>query len=389
MKVLHVIPSVSGVYGGPSRAIVDIEHALAQRAIDVTVAFTKDADEHVELFGEPMSEMRPPQQNRFGFLKNTRFYKISFDLSHWLKLNVQRFDLVHIHGLFSFPSVAAALVARGKGVPYIVRPVGVLQQYGMKQRRPIFKKISFALIERPLLEDSAAVHFTSAAEMSDAEKLGLHCNSVVIPLGIDVRATALRCGEYDSREVTILYLSRLDPKKNVEGLLQAFALVSNGRPNLVLKIAGDGTPQYVRKLKALAEAFDISDRVEWLGHIAGDRKAKMFLTASIFVLPSYSENFGIAAVEALAAGLPCIISDGVAIAPDIEKAGAGIVTSTDPRDLAAGICRLLGDKKRCLAMSAAARRLAEESFSIEIMGSRLEALYHTICEAHRRKAVGA
>jgi len=389
MRVLHVIPSVSDMYGGPSRAIIDIERALAQRAIDVTVVSTKDINEHMEFFGETAPGVGPLLPKRISFVKNTRFYKISFELGRWLKRNVEKFDLVHVHGAFSFPSVAAAFVARNKGVPYVVRPLGVLRQYGMNRRRPFLKRISFALIERALLESAAAVHFTSAAEMSDAEKIGLRCNGVVIPLGIDVRVTPPQWRENGSQLFTLLFLSRLDPVKNLEGLLRAFALVANETPNAVLKIAGDGAPQYVRSLKALAETLAIADRVEWLGHVTGGRKADLFSTASAFVLPSHSESFGIAAVEALAAGLPCIVSDEVAIAPDIEKAGAGVVTSTDPRDLAASIRRLQGDKKLCFVMSAAARILAEENFSLDVMGVRLEALYRRICEVDLRRPVKA
>ena len=108
------------------------------------------------------------------------------------------------------------------------------------------------------------------------------------------------------------------------------------------------------------------------------RKRDLLASASAFVLPSYSENFGLAVAEALAAGLPCVVSRGVALSAEIEKAGAGIVVGTMPEDIAAGLERLMGDRTGLSVKSTAARTLATNTFSIEMMGARLEALYRDI-----------
>jgi glycosyltransferase involved in cell wall biosynthesis len=128
----------------------------------------------------------------------------------------------------------------------------------------------------------------------------------------------------------------------------------------------------------LTRRLAIDGHVNWLGYVDGDRKSEVLVAASAFVLPSYSENFGIAAVEALAAGLPCLVSRGVAISNEIDKAGAGIVVGTTPNEIATGIKKLLDDGRGIPAMSAAARALAASAFSIDAMGARLEALYRDI-----------
>ena len=110
----------------------------------------------------------------------------------------------------------------------------------------------------------------------------------------------------------------------------------------------------------------------------GDKKSEVLAAASAFVLPSYSENFGIAVAEALAAGLPCLVSRGVALSDEVEKAGAGIVVGTTPEDIAAGLERLMGDRSGLSVKSTAARTLATNAFSIDTMGARLEALYRDI-----------
>ena len=144
-----------------------------------------------------------------------------------------------------------------------------------------------------------------------------------------------------------------------------------------MRIAGAGEAIYVASLRALSERIGVGRSVDWLGQTDGENKRRLLRTAHAFVLPSHSESFGIAAVEALAAGLPCIVSRNVAIAGDIAEAGAGIVTGMDPESLAAGI-RTLTEHDSLAAMSSAAHRLAVNRFSRDVMGERLAALYRAV-----------
>ena len=122
---------------------------------------------------------------RWYFRKQSEFYKVSVPLRAWLQRHASRFDVVHIHALFSFTSVIAAGVCRSAGIPYIIRPLGALTRYGMTQRRAFLKRLSFGLLERSLLRDAAAVHFTSSAELQEAEVLGVPMRSIIIPLGLE------------------------------------------------------------------------------------------------------------------------------------------------------------------------------------------------------------
>jgi glycosyltransferase involved in cell wall biosynthesis len=380
MKVLQVIPSVSAVRGGPSRAIVDIEHALGARGIEVTTVTSNDDGDARTLPVPCGVPVRTPCGTRWYFPRNTAFYKVSIGLGRWLKDNIEGFDVVHAHGLFSFAPIMAALLARRAGVPYVLRPYGVLAPYGMTQRRPLLKKLSVAFIERRLIESASAVHFTSSTERAEAEALGLKCKGVVVPLGIELGGSAESSNERQKRgnAFTLLSLSRIDQKKNIEGLLRAVKIILSRNPNVMLHVAGGGASKYIESLRSLARRLAIDDHVTWLGHVESDRKADALAAASAFVLPSHSENFAIAVVEALAAGLPCLVSRGVAISDQIEKAGAGIVVGTAPDDIAAGIEKILGNERAMAAMSLAARALARSAFSIDAMGARLEALYRDI-----------
>ena len=374
MNILHVIPSVAAADGGPSRAMIEIERALAARGLKCTTVTSNAGLAEVLPLGRPVATAFAM---RWYFPATTGFYKASLGLARWLARNIGDFDVLHAHALFSFAPVIAAHLARRAGVPYVLRPLGVLNAYGMQERRPWLKKLSLALIERRLIESAGAVHFTSIAEQTEAEALGLRCKSVVIPLGVELPQAGRRARKRGGPFV-LLFLGRIDPKKNIESLLRALARL----PETVrLQIAGNGAPDYVRRLRALAAELGVEKRVEWLGYVEGARKAAALERAQAFVLPSHSENFGIAVVEALACGLPCVVSQQVAIAPAIAQARAGIVTGQDPVSIAKGIDALRAGPAGYRAMSAAARTLAQDSFSSAAMGERLEALYRGLARA--------
>lgn len=387
MRVLHVIPSVSLAHGGPSRAILQIEHALTVRGVSIEVATTDDDGPGKRA---PVTQSKDSHPDiavvRHYFAKRLEFYKVSPAFARWIFRRVRDYDLVHIHALFSFTSVAAAWAARQAGVPYVVRPLGTLNQYGVTQRRAGLKQLSLKLIEGPLLRHAAAVHFTSDAEREEAASLGIAMRSVVVPLGFaapplqDASIFLKRHPELAGLRI-VLVLSRLDPVKNVEGLLRAFSLVRTSQSDASLVIAGDGDPAYVAGLKHLAAELGLAECVVWAGFVDGELKASALAAAQLFVLPSFSENFGIAAAEALLAGLPCVLGKGVAISDEVVNAGAGLAVSPDPESIAEGMRAVLRDEALRAAMSRRAIDLAHGKYSIEAMGAGLHALYRKILSA--------
>jgi glycosyltransferase involved in cell wall biosynthesis len=394
LKVLHVIPSLSMVHGGPSRAIVLIEQSLKDRGATVETATTDDdgPGRHLDrALGQPVEE---GGAIRHYFRKTFDRYKVSTSMARWLFGHVRDYDIVHIHALFSFSSTAAAWAARRAGVPYIIRPLGTLANYGMTRRRPWLKSLSLALLERPMLRHAAAVHFTSDAERAEAAALGVSMRDAVIPLAVERTAPAdvelLFASFPQLRDKhSVLYLSRLDPKKNVEGLLRAIAVCAVDLPEIRWVVAGAGDRLHVEHLHGLARHLGIEDRIVWTGQIEGELKAAAFAHAELFVLPSFSENFGIAAAEALQAGLPVILGKGVALSDLATECGAGIAVDPDPDAIAAGIRSYLLDPSARARAGTNAKACAAREFSMETMGARLVGLYETILAAPDKKWPGA
>ena len=390
IRSLHVIPSLSLEHGGPSYAVRAMARALAKADVDITIATTDDDGNEARLkvpIGEPVKE---EQATIYYFRRNIVPYKMSFGLARWLRSNISRFDIVHIHALFSFSSTAAARMAHWQGVPYIIRPLGVLNRYGLENRRPLLKKISLSLFELRILRYSAAIHYTSEAERLEAsgisEAIASH-KSVVIPLPIeaakgDPEDFRQRFPQVAGRRV-ILFLSRIDEKKGIELLLDAFAEVRRQISDVVLVVAGSGAPHYLEKLSQRAKDLGVSGAVVWTGHLDGKIKAGSFAAATMFVLPSHSENFGVAAAEALSAGLPTIVTESVAISEDIRKYDAGIIAKSNSAELAVAIHDILSRPDLASRLATNAQRLAIDRYSPGSVGRQLRELYDAILQSRR------
>jgi glycosyltransferase involved in cell wall biosynthesis len=268
-----------------------------------------------------------------------------------------------------------------------VRPLGSLDPWSMKQNAFV-KKIMWKLAVRRMLHAAAAVHYTADEERQLAESsLGLN-NGVVIPLGIAMQGFQEQDnpGLFRKRHPLlgkspyILTLSRLHPKKNIELLLEVFLTLAKRRAafDWRLVIAGDGEAAYVDSLKRLVRQKDGEQRVLFAGWLDGAERASALRSAALLALPSHQENFGLAAAEALACGVPVVVSEHVNLAPDIEKYGAGWVTSLDAEKFSSTLNEALQDEAECNRRGGAGRQLVLQRFSWEEVGSRLLDLYERV-----------
>jgi glycosyltransferase involved in cell wall biosynthesis len=383
MKVLHVIPSIAPVHGGPSAALPVMAAALERAGVDVDVVTTDDAGPGRRFAGIGSGWVDESWGRCRYFPKQTDFYKVSVPMLLWLLRHVPDYDAVHVHGLFSFPSTAGAFAARVRGVRYFVRPLGVLNQWGLRNRRRWLKRVSMELLELRLLAGATAVQYTTRQEEMEARLSGVSARGVVVPLGLDLE-TYRPCREPEDFGVffpqlsgsrVVLFLSRLDRKKGLEVLLEAFARLRTGEPDVRLLVAGDGEPAYVESLMRRAETLGLGETILWAGFLEGSAKIAALQGARVYCLPSYSENFGIAAVEAMACGIPCVFTPGVGIAREAELAGAALVVPAESRRLEEALGSLLRSPRRAMEMGEQARWMVEREYSMAGMGAGLKAMY--------------
>jgi glycosyltransferase involved in cell wall biosynthesis len=368
--------------------------SLAKHGVEVHIATTDDDGPDRR---RPVPLAQPLAQEdgttiRY-FPRQTRFYTFSWPLTRWLARHVRDYDIVHIHALFSYAAIPASWAAARRGVPYVVRPLGTLNRWGMRQRRPVLKQLSFRLVERRILEGAAAIHYTSEQERLEARELGIYSPAAVIPLGVDlddVAQTAMPDGFLRARpslagRTLVLFLSRLDPKKGLDILLPAFSRVRRTHPEAALVLAGDGEETFVASLRDAVHSLGIDDGVVFTGFLEGEQKLSALAAASVFVLPSHSENFGMAPVEAMAAGLVVVVSEQVGISTEVRRSEAGLVVPGEVEAVADALERLVCDRELRSRLGENGRRLVRARFTPEATARELVALYERVIERRTRR----
>jgi glycosyltransferase involved in cell wall biosynthesis len=368
-------------------AVVDMARAVAGRGHEVEIQ-TTDRDmsesERAALSGTTTDRGVTIHVHRQGF---PAAFAVSWPLARALDHAIPKADIVHIHSLYLFHVWYAARAARQAHVPYLLRPHGTLDPFLWQRHRGRKALVEFAFQNRAI-DGAAALHWTAEDEMTLAAPYSRGAKGVVVPNGIDLAAFAdlpVR-GAFFAKHPElagakpVLFLSRLNFKKGLDVLIPAFRKARDADPALRLVIAGpdDGYEAEARRL--VAEHGLDSDTL-WLGMLDGRDKLEAFVDCALFALPSWSENFGIAIVEAMACGAPVAISDRVNIWREIESAGAGLVSPPEIDAVAAHILLLANDPARARRMGEAGRKLAAERYDWAKVAERLENVYREAAAA--------
>jgi glycosyltransferase involved in cell wall biosynthesis len=246
----------------------------------------------------------------------------------WLyrEAKCRQVKVLHNHSLWMMPNVYPGWVAYRYGVPYIVSPRGTLSTWAMRSGS-IAKRLFWPFAQRPSLSAVTCWHATSNHELEDIRRLEFRQPVALVPNGVDVPALPPK---KSSASRTLLFLGRIHRKKGLDLLLPAWRAVHARFRDWKLVIAGPDNAGYLAQMRDLAANLQV-ERVEFVGALFGHQKWMAYRNADLFVLPTYSENFGIAVAEALAAGTPAIVTHG---APweELETRGAGwwIKVGLDP-----------------------------------------------------------
>ena len=368
MKILHVAPSVARAYGGPTFSLAAYAAAATVVGAEISIAAPRPTDEDVEWLSR---ELPRAQLELFSWVGNNAFL-FSSGLHKWLRRKGSAYDVVHVHGLLNPISSLSSRECVRNGWPVVVRPFGTLSAYTIAHRRSALKQLYFAMLERRTLRRVSAVHFTTAVERDESLGHGIAwgARAFVIPPSVGSRPTVSERSARTSSKV--LVIARLNPVKHLELLLDAWPLVLRSISNAQLVVAGDGDSAYVR---ALQQRVPGCQSVHFAGAVEGARKQQLLEESDLFVLPSFHENFGIAVLEAIAAGLPVVITPEVQLASFVQSNGLGLVANGAISEFAAAIVSALDDTEmrvRCLRDGA---RIVAESFSQPHIGRELVEMY--------------
>lgn len=385
MRILHVVPSLSPKLGGPTQAALNFVYYLRQWGVDAEIATTND--DELELLDVPLYERieyRHVPVRFFPRLARLKAFMPSPALTRWLWQHLNEYDLLHTHYLFCYPSTSAMMVARWHQVPYVARTIGQLAPWALNQSR-LKKRLYSTLQERKNLQRAAAVHCTASAEAYDVEHFGVSTAKLVLPLGVNPVALYPQASQQlrqryslSATSTVVLFLSRLHEKKRPDFLLRVFAQLQPKFHNYHLILAGSGDSRYCSYLQTLAHTLEIADNVTFTGFVSGVDKDLLLQGSDLFALPSYSENFGIAIAEALAVGLPTIITPNVQIAPDIEAAQAGLVVPGHLDDWKTALAAVLKSTDLRSQLSHNGQQLAQTRYSWPTITQQLTQSYQEI-----------
>ena len=344
-RVLHYVDAIREAAGGVVRSVIDLCNVLALEGCDVTLA-TYDCHDI------------PPE-----WATSDCGPKV-VDLSQGESFTsaLRNADVLHLHTPWDRRNVTFAKEAKAAGKPYVLSVHGMLDDWSMDQKG-FKKRLYLWLTGRRMLEGAFRVHCTAEGEQRQASKWYPRGESAVLPLVVDLPNRASLPGPQIAIDMfdtvdwslpTVLFLSRLHPKKGVDILLRAAELSMRGCPPFELVIAGPGEEAYVAELQRLAEELGLADRAHFVGLVQGDVKLSLYEACDLFVLPTHQENFGLVLPESLACGTPVATTKGVDIWPEIEAAG-GVIFDNRPEPLAAQLTTLLANREELAELGSRGR----------------------------------
>jgi glycosyltransferase involved in cell wall biosynthesis len=245
-------------------------------------------------------------------------------------------DVVHLTAVYSAPTIPTLLACRLLGKPVVWSPRGALQRWE-EATKPLAKKAWERICNALVSRTKCVLHVTSEQEAHESFKRIPKAAVTVIPNGVEIPETLPERDWMPGGRLRLLYIGRLHRKKGLENLLRALKIL--GDETVLLTVCGSGDAAYTQSLRELSRELHLEQRVTFYGHVDGGSKRDAFLHADVCVVPSFTENFGMVAAEALAHGVPVIASRGTPWA-DLEKHGCGLWVDNTPAILARSIMEI-------------------------------------------------
>ena len=378
MKILHIVPSYKPayIYGGPIESVSKLCEGLAAQGHEVDV-FTTTANGETELavaVGVPLN---------VDGVTVTYFKRITKDPTHvspdlWKALyrSVKLYDIVHIQSWWNILVVVAACICHLKGVKVVIAPRGMLSKYIFETGNTKMKKLIHFTAGKWALSKSW-YHATAVSEAEECKQIIKGWKGFTEPNILTLPDLPI---ERQNNEVfTVIFLSRIHPKKGIEILLRA---MSQLQFPVMLKIAGSGEDEYVQQLKDLTAELGMTEKVNWVGWLDREHKFKELMHSDLFALVSLNENFANVVVESLHMGTPVLLSEDVGLADFVKRHDQGWVSSLEVSDVAEKITSAYKDKDKRDRIREQGRIVIEANFSADKLIRDYISAYQTIIDTN-------
>ncbi len=381
MRVLHVTISMDASWGGPAAFVAGLASAQAHQGAKVTVASSAPV---INPPGEVLSCGPDVALHIFPQGRFARFWTgFSRSYAKFIASQADQYDVIHAHELWHYPLYVASRESRKPDIPLVVTPHGCLAPLALTNDK-LLKRIYSPLVQRPILNRASLVHVLTRPEEQDARSYGVSSSTTVIPAGVEVgpssdNSAAFR-GQSSSegtKSFDILFLGRIIPNKGTGLLIDAVASLREKGHNARLTMAGPCSPGYRAHLQQRIESLDVGSAISFPGFVTGSTKAEAFSSADLFVLPSYSEGFSIASLEAMAHGLPVVLSPQCNF-PEAAQAGAALEVEPAVDPLTDALESLLKNPEEARRMGIRGRTLVKEQYSWDTIAAQFLDAYRQL-----------
>lgn len=364
MKIAHIVPHIDDEATGPAYVVPRLCQSITASGASVELICLAA---NGEIPGVTVSVHRQwPVLRRFA---------VSSSLARTISRRSADADIIHNHSLWSMANVAAGLLVRERGAKLVTSPHGTLSSWALNHRR--YLKRGLWPLQRKALTNATLIHATSEIERDEIRALGLEAPIVLLPNGIDLPKLEVSPRNSDRR--SLLFLSRIHPKKGIDRLLYAWRQLESCHPDWELSIVGRGEAAHVAEVTDLMTSLNLG-RVRFPGPLYGAAKARAYSDAELFVLPTHSENFGMVVAEALAHGCPAVVTRGAPWA-GLETERCGWWIDHDIDSLTEVLHQAMGSESEQLAeMGNRGRAWMERDFGWNTIGQKMSAVYRWALE---------
>ncbi len=386
MRVLLTIPAVGDVYGGPSKILLELAQSLGKQGSQVDLVTTNANGTKTLQVPTKTWVLKDYYRVQYFSCCQLGDYKFSTSLTKWCWQQLNSYDIVHTHAIFSLTNLPFYWICTHKNIPFLSTPHGMLEPWALSYKA-WKKNIYYNILEKPALNAAQAIQATASTEFVNLHRLNLNSKLIKVPNGIDLSNfenlpdpnVFYRIFPHTRGKQLILFLGRLDPKKGLNLLAEAFGQVRQNFPNTHLIVAGPDNINYRSTVDQFFHDAGCYSSVTFTGMLNGVIKYAAFAAASFYIAPSYSEGFSISVLEGMAAGLPVVITTGCNF-PEAAVAEAAQVVEISGDALAQALIYYLKYPEEAQKMGDRARRFVLENYSWEQVARQLINVYRSILD---------